>query len=76
MVTGDDQLLNKMTGHVIAQIETRLREAHLVAANAKSFSTQGLDERSIETLLGIEPLIFEAKALLEAVTIVRRGRPS
>ena len=74
MATGDDQLLNKMTGHVIEQIETRLREAHLVSVNARSFAAQGLDERAVETLLGIEPLIYEAKTLLDAVTIVRRMR--
>ena len=76
MATGNDELLNRMTGHVIEQIETRLREADLVSANAKSFAIRGLAERSVETLLGIEPLIFEAKALLEAVTIVRRVRAS
>ena len=47
----------------------------LVSANAKSFAAQGLEDRSVETLLGVEPLIYEAKALLEAVTIVRRARP-
>ena len=70
-----DDLTTRMTMHVIEQIETRLREAHLVSANARSFATQGLEDRSVETLLGIEPLIYEAKTLLEAVTIVRRVRP-
>ena len=73
MATNDD-FTNKMTAHVIEQIEARLREAHLVSANAKSFAAQGLDDRSVETLLGIEPLIFEAKTLLEATTILRRVR--
>ena len=71
MATSDD-FTNKLTAHVIEQIETRLREAHLVSANAKSFAAQGLDDRSVETLLGIEPLIYEARALLEATTILRR----
>ena len=60
-----------MTSRAIELIETRLLEAHLVSGNA-NFSTEGLDERSIETLLEIEPLILEAKALLEAITIIRR----
>ena len=73
-MTTSDELTTKMTAHVIEQIETRLREAHLVSANAKSFAAQGLDDRSVETLLGIEPLIYEAKTLLEATTILRRVR--
>ena len=70
------EFAGKMTGFVIEQIEARLREAHLVSANAKSFAAEGLQERSLETLLGIEQLIFEAKALLEAVTIIQRVRQS
>lgn len=70
----DDEFVRKMTGHVTAEIEARLREAHLVATNARSFSSQGLEERSVETLLDVEPLIFEAKALLEAMTVLRRAR--
>ncbi len=69
-----DDLTLRMTVRMIEQIEARLREAHLVSANAKSFASEGLDDRSIETLLEIEPLIYEAKALLEGVTIVRRMR--
>ncbi len=75
-MTTSDELTTKMTARVIEQIETRLHEAHLVSANAKSFAAQGLDDRSVETLLGIEQLIYEAKALLDAVTIVRRARPA
>ena len=73
MATNND-FTSRMTAHVIEQIETRLREAHLVSANAKSFAAQGLDDRSVETLLGIEPLIYEARALLEATTVLRRVR--
>ena len=36
-----DELTTKMTAHVIDQIETRLREAHLVSTNANNFVTQG-----------------------------------
>lgn len=76
-MTTNDDLSMTIAKHVIEQIETRLREAHLVSANAKSFAAQGgMDERSIETLLGIEPLLYEAKTLLEAATIIRRVRPA
>ena len=74
VMTTSNDFTSKITAHVIDQIEARLREAHLVSANAKGFAAQGLDDRSVETLLGIEPLIFDTKTLLEATTVLRRVR--
>lgn len=73
-MTIDNEFIARVTAYTVQQIETRLREAHLIATNARSYSAQDLDDRAIETLLDVEPLIYEAKMLLEAVTIFRRGR--
>ena len=47
----------KMTMHMIERIETRLRQAYAVSANAKSFVMRGFDDRSIKTLPGIVTLV-------------------
>lgn len=73
-MAGADGFADAVAEHFVGEIEMRLREAHLTASNAKSFSSQGLQDRAVETLLNVEPLIFEARALLEALTIVRRSR--
>lgn len=70
----EEEFIGRVTAHAVEQIESRLREAQLIAMNAKSFLVQGLEGRSIETLLDVEPLMFEAKTLLDAVTILRRDR--
>jgi hypothetical protein len=43
------------------------------AEHAESLSSQGLTQHALTTLLHIEPLIFEATALLNAASIVNRG---
>jgi hypothetical protein len=55
------------------EIASRLNKASALAAAADSLSSQGLTQHAFTTLLDIEPLIFEATALLNAASIVNRG---
>jgi hypothetical protein len=59
----------KFTG----EIASRLSKASFLASTAETLSGQGLTEHAFETLLDIEPLIFEATALLNAASIVNRS---
>ena len=57
-------------------IAGRLNEAALLARTAEGFSKQGLAERAFSSLLDIEPLLHEVRALFNATTVVRRRERS
>ena len=69
----EKDFIGKVAAHAFGQIESRLREAHLIAMNAKGFLVQGLEERLIEALLDVEPLMYEAQTLLDTLTMFRRN---
>ena len=70
-------MAEEFTKQVVAQftgeIASRLNKASALATAAQSLSSQGLTEHAFATLLDIEPLMFEATALLNAASIVNRG---
>jgi hypothetical protein len=49
------------------EITTRQNKASALATAAESLSSHGLRQHAFTTLLNVEPLIFEATALLNAV---------
>lgn len=53
-------------------IAGRLDEAALIARNADGFGKQGLAERAFHSLLDVEPLLHEARTLLNAASLVYR----
>ena len=53
-------------------IASKLNEAAIIATAASELGAKGLGDRSLQTLLEIEPLIYHAKVLMNAVSIVRR----
>ena len=63
------QVVKRFTG----EIASRLSKASALATTAQTLNSQGLAEHGFETLMGIETLIFEATALLNAASIVNRS---
>jgi hypothetical protein len=55
------------------EIASRLGKASALASTAQTLNSQGLTEHAFDALMDIEPLIFEATALLNAASIVNRG---
>lgn len=55
------------------EIASRLGKASALASTAETLNSQGLTKHAFETLMDVEPLIFEATALLNAASIVRRS---
>jgi hypothetical protein len=55
------------------EIASRLAKASALAIAAKSLTSQGLTDHAFDTLLDVEPLIFETTALLNAASIVNRS---
>jgi hypothetical protein len=62
------ELVKRFTG----KIASRLAKASALATTAQTLNSQGLAEHAFDTLLDVEPLIFEATALLNAASIVNR----
>ena len=67
------QVVKRFTG----EIASRLGKASALASTAQTLNSQGLTEHAFEALMDVEPLIFEATALLNAASIVNRkeGEP-
>jgi hypothetical protein len=70
-------MTEEFTKQVVAQftgeIAARLNKALALAAAAESLNSQGLTQHACTTLLDVEPLIFQATALLNAASIVNRS---
>ena len=64
------------TRHFTRQISELLGRAVVVAKAASTLSDQGLMQNAMETLLDAEPLIFDAKILLNAASLLRRQSSS
>ena len=62
-------MVKRFTG----EIASRLGKASALAITAQTLNSQGLPEHGFEALMDIEPLIFEATALLNAASIVNRS---
>jgi hypothetical protein len=62
------ELVKRFTG----EIASRLSKASALATTAQTLNSQGLSEHAFDALMDIEPLIFEATALLNAASIVNR----
>ena len=54
------------------QISELLCQAFSLSKAAVTLSSQGLQDNAMETLFDVEPLIFEAKTLLNAAAVIRR----
>jgi hypothetical protein len=63
------EVVKRFTG----EIASRLSKASVLASTAQTLSSQGLTEHAFETLLDVEPLIFETTTLLNAASIVNRS---
>jgi hypothetical protein len=61
------ELVKRFTG------ETRLSKASALATTAQTLNSQGLTEHAFHALMDVEPLIFEATALLNAASVVNRS---
>ena len=68
-----EEFASKVVTQFTGEIAARLNKALALAAAAESLSSQGLTQHAFMTLLDIEPLIFEATALLNAASIVNRS---
>jgi hypothetical protein len=62
-------IVERFTG----EIASRLNKASNLDAAAESLNAKGLAKNAFETLINVEPLIFEATALLNAASIVNRS---
>ena len=63
------EVVKRFTG----EIASRLSKAAALATMAQILNRQCLAEHGFETLMDVEPLIFEATALLNAASIVNRS---
>jgi hypothetical protein len=68
-----EEFATKVVAQFTGEIASRLNKASALATAAESLSSQGLTQHAFTTLLEIEPLIFEATALLNAASIVNRS---
>jgi len=62
-------IIKRFTG----EIASRLSKASALATTAQTLNSQGLTEHAFDALMDVEPLIFEATALLNAASIVNRS---
>jgi hypothetical protein len=67
-----DELNTRIVQDFTQDIASKLTEAAMVANSASELGTKGLVDRSFQTLLEIESLIFHARTLMNAAAIVRR----
>jgi hypothetical protein len=63
------EVVKRFTG----EIAPRLGKASALASTAQTLNSQGLTENAFQALMDVEPLIFEATALLNAASIVNRN---
>jgi hypothetical protein len=63
----------KMVTQFTREIASRRSKASALASAAESLSAQSLTQHAFETLLDVEPLIYEATALLNAASIMNRS---
>jgi hypothetical protein len=63
------EVVKRFTG----EIASRLSKATALAATAQTLNSQGLTEHAFDTLMDVEPLIFETTALLNAASIINRS---
>jgi hypothetical protein len=63
------EVVKRFTG----EIASRLSKASTLATTAQTLNSQGLTEHAFDALMDIEPLIFEATALLNAASIMNRS---
>lgn len=63
------EIVERFTG----EISLRLSQASSLATTAETLNSQGLAKHAFETLMDVEPLIFEVTALLNAASVVRRS---
>ena len=63
------EVVKRFTG----EIASRLSKAATLATTAQTLNSQGLTEHAFDTLMDVEPFIFEATALLNAASIVNRS---
>jgi hypothetical protein len=63
------ELVKRFTG----EIASRLSKAAALATTAQTLNSQGLTEHAFDALMDVEPLIFEATALLNAASVVNRS---
>jgi hypothetical protein len=68
-----EDFAGKMVTQFTREISSRLSKASALASAAESLSAQGLTQHGFETLLDVEPLIYEATALLNAASIMNRS---
>jgi hypothetical protein len=68
-----EEFANEVVKRFTGEIASRLSKASVLANAAQTLSSQGLTEHAFETLLDVEPLIFETTALLNAASIVNRS---
>ena len=68
-----EEFANVVFKRFTGEIAARLTKASTLATAAESLSSQGLSGNAYDTLIEVEPLIFQAKALLNAASIVRRS---
>jgi hypothetical protein len=68
-----EEFANEVVKRFTGEIASRLSKASVLANTAQTLSSQGLTEHAFETLLDVEPLIFETTALLNAASIVNRS---
>ena len=66
------QIVKRFTG----EIASRLGKASALATTAQALNSQGLTDHAFDALMDVEPLIFEATALLNAASIVNRNEGS
>jgi hypothetical protein len=66
------EVVKRFTG----EIASRLSKASALASTAQTLNSQGLTDHAFQTLMDVEPLIFEATALLNAASIVNRTEGS
>jgi hypothetical protein len=67
-----DGLNERIVQDFTQDIASKLGEAAMVANSASELGAKGLSDRSFQTLLEIEPLIFHARVLMNAASIVRQ----
>jgi hypothetical protein len=68
-----EEFTSNVVKRFTGEIASRLNKASALASTAQTFNSQGLAEHAFDALMDIEPLIFEATALLNAASIVNRS---
>jgi hypothetical protein len=63
----------QLVKHFTGEIASRLTTASALATTAQTLNSQGLTGHAFDALMDVEPLIFEATALLNAASIVNRS---